>query len=70
VPVECWDAALETCRRAAGLFPGCLCVGVDLLFTPSYRRHAVLEANAFGDLLPGAVWNGLDPYEAELAALE
>jgi hypothetical protein len=68
-PPEHWDAALGTCRRAAGLFPGCHHVGVDLLFTPSYRRHAVLEANAFGDLLPGARWNELGTYEAELAAL-
>ena len=69
VPPECWVAALETARRAAGLFPRCLHVGVDLLLTPSFRRHAVLEANAFGDLLPGALCNGLSTYEAELVAL-
>jgi hypothetical protein len=69
VPEEYWGAALETCRRVAGLFPGCLHVGVDLLFTPSFRRHAVLEANAFGDLLPGVLWNGLGTYDAELARL-
>jgi glutathione synthase/RimK-type ligase-like ATP-grasp enzyme len=69
VPEECWEAALATCRRAAALFPRCHHVGVDLLFTPGFRRHAVLEANAFGDLLPGVLWNGLDTYEAALAAL-
>jgi hypothetical protein len=69
VPEECWEAALATCRRAAALFPRCHHVGLDLLFTPGFRRHAVLEANAFGDLLPGVLWNGLDTYEAELAEL-
>jgi hypothetical protein len=28
---------------------------------PGYRRHAVLEVNAFGDLLPGV----LDPFERD-----
>jgi hypothetical protein len=69
VPRECWGSALETCRRAAGLFPRCHHVGVDLLLAPGFRRHAVLEVNAFGDLLPGAVCGGLGPYDAELAAL-
>ena len=70
VPRESWEAALETCRRAAGLFPRCHHVGIDLLFTPSFRRHALLEANAFGDLLPGVLWDGMDAYAAEVAALE
>src|SRR5262249_39086622 len=69
IPSESWDSAMETCRRAAALFPGCHHVGVDLLFTPRYRPM-LLEANAFGDLLPGVLWNSLDTYAAELAALE
>jgi hypothetical protein len=68
VPPEDWAAALGSARRAAALFPRCLHVGVDLLLTPRFR-HAVLEANAFGDLLPGVLWRGLDTYEAEVAAL-
>ncbi len=50
-------------------FPTSHYAGVDLLFTPSYRHHAVLEINAFGDLLPGILCDGLDTYEAELSAL-
>jgi hypothetical protein len=69
VPAERWDAGLETCRRAACLFPGCHHAGVYLLFTPSFRWHALLEVNAFGDLLPGVLWKGQDTYEAEVAAL-
>ena len=69
VPPQRWQEALATAQRAARLFSGCLHVGVDLLFTPSFRRHAVLEANAFGDLLPGILWHGLDTYDAELAEL-
>ncbi|MBN9519022.1 STM4014 family protein [bacterium] len=70
VPPERWDAALADCRRAAAAFAGCWHLGIDLAFTPGFRRHAVFEANAFGDLLPGIHWNGLDTYEAQAALLE
>jgi hypothetical protein len=58
-----------SCCRAAALFPGSLYAGIDLLFTPGFRRHYVLETNAFGDLLPGVTNAGLDTYAAELAAV-
>ncbi len=48
-----WAAAVRTCERAAACFPGSLQVGVDLMFRLGWRRHAVAEVNAFGDLLPG-----------------
>ena len=67
VPAESWEAAMQSCRRVAELFPGCHHVGVDVLFTPSRHRHAILEANAFGDLLPGILWQGMDTYGAEVA---
>jgi glutathione synthase/RimK-type ligase-like ATP-grasp enzyme len=68
LPAEEWEAALAVAQRAASLFPRCLHVGVDVLLTPQLH-HAVLEANAFGDLLPGMLWNGLDTYDSEVAAL-
>jgi hypothetical protein len=67
---ERWQEALTTCERTAGLFAS-LYMGVDLLFSSDYRYHAVLELNAFGDLLPGLLYQGQDTYSAEiLAALE
>ena len=51
------------------VFPGSLHVGVDLLIGPDYRGHAVLEANAFGDLLPGVLSGGMDTWEAEVRAV-
>jgi hypothetical protein len=66
---EAWRAARRTCERAAAAFPGSLHLGVDLLVAPGFRRHAVLEANAFGDLLPGVLHRGVDTYEAEIRAL-
>lgn len=64
-----WQAALAACEAAAAAFPGSLYAGVDLLLAPGFRRHAVLEVNAFGDLLPGVAWRGMDTYEAEIRAV-
>jgi hypothetical protein len=67
---EAWTAACQTCERTAARFPDSLHLGVDLLVAPGYRRHAVLEGNAFGDLLPEVYCEGMDTYEAEIAALD
>jgi hypothetical protein len=66
---ERWAAAMRTCERAAACFPGTLQVGVDLMFSPDFTRHAVAEVNAFGDLLPGLLAGGRDTYAAEIDAL-
>ncbi|CAL9572168.1 STM4014 family protein [Streptomyces sp. enrichment culture] len=71
-----WADALEICERAAACFPGTLCVGVDLLPAVGWRRFAVAEVNAFGDLLPcltglpGSGAEGLDTYAAQIAAVQ
>jgi hypothetical protein len=64
-----WRAARRTCERAAAVFPESLHLGVDLLVAPDFRRHFVLEGNAFGDLLPGVRSRGLDTYAAEIRAV-
>ncbi|MFE5209299.1 STM4014 family protein [Streptomyces sp. NPDC056600] len=65
---------LAVCERAAACFPRTLCVGVDLLPAVGWRRFAVGEVNAFGDLLPrltglpGSGAEGLDTYAAQIRA--
>ncbi|WP_017236647.1 STM4014 family protein [Streptomyces sp. SS] len=69
-----WEDALGVCERAAAAFPGTRCVGVDLLPAAGWRRFAVGEVNAFGDLLPGLTGlpgsgcEGLDTYAAQVAS--
>jgi hypothetical protein len=69
-----WPDLLDTCERTAALFPGSLNVGIDVLPAIGWRRHAVGEVNAFGDLLPGLTGlpdgpaDGLDTYAAFVAA--
>ncbi|QLJ02424.1 STM4014 family protein [Streptomyces sp. NEAU-sy36] len=67
-------SVLETAEQAAACFPGTLCVGVDILPAVGWRRFAVAEVNAFGDLLPrltglpGSGAENLDTYAAQVAA--
>ncbi|MFJ5999356.1 STM4014 family protein [Streptomyces sp. NPDC092370] len=69
-----WADLLDVCERAAACFPRTLCVGVDLLPAVGWRRAAVGEVNAFGDLLPrltglpGSGAEGLDTYATQVAA--
>ncbi|MBM4777776.1 MAG: hypothetical protein GQE15_08750 [Archangiaceae bacterium] len=60
-----WEAAMETCRRVAKLYRS-LHVGIDLMFETDFVGHRVLEANAFGDLLPNLTLDGLDVWEWQI----
>jgi hypothetical protein len=64
-----WEAAMAACERAAGCFAESRHVGADVMLTADFQRHAVLELNAFGDLLPGVTHDGEDTYEAEARAM-
>ena len=63
-----WRGAMQTAERAARLFDS-LYTGVDLLFSTDCKQHAIVEMNAFGDLLPGVLHSGQDTYGAEITAL-
>jgi hypothetical protein len=56
IPTRDWLDALDHCAEAAACFDSAI-AGVDLLFEHGFRRHFVLEVNAFGDFFPG--WTGL-----------
>jgi glutathione synthase/RimK-type ligase-like ATP-grasp enzyme len=54
----------RTAEHAATAFDGSRGIGFDLVVNGSDAH--VLEANAFGDLLPGLLWQGGDPYAVAL----
>jgi hypothetical protein len=67
VPAGAWAAAMRSCEQVFAAH-GCLHVGVDLLLEPGFTRHRIIEANAFGDLLPGLTRAGKSVYEWEIEA--
>lgn len=58
--------AMKVCERAMSCFPNSLYAGIDLLVTPDFQQHFVLEMNAFGDLLHDTFYQGMDTYTLEL----
>jgi hypothetical protein len=65
-----WQLLRDTCKCVAGAFPRSFTLGVDVLVRPDFQRHAVLEVNAFGELLLNQLDAGEDTYTATLAAWE
>jgi hypothetical protein len=63
-----WEALTRLVEQAAEVFPNSLHLGLDVMWLPGFRRLVLLEANAFGDLLPGTLWNGQTTYDTELKA--
>lgn len=60
-----WLPALAA--QVAALFPRSHYFGMDVLVDRAGQPR-VLEVNAFGDLLPGLLWRGMDTYTAELVS--
>lgn len=59
----------QTCEAAAAVFPNSLYCGIDLLVYPDLQRHSIIEINAFGDLIPGTTYQGMDTYTSEVKAI-
>jgi glutathione synthase/RimK-type ligase-like ATP-grasp enzyme len=60
-------AMARAARQAAAAFPASHVIGLDIV---ARRGQAhVLEANAFGDLLPKLLYQGLDSYASQLQAV-
>lgn len=64
-----WQDLMSTCVAVSRLFPRSLHLGLDIAITPGFRRHVVLEVNAFGDLLKDVSAAGMSTYETEVKAL-
>jgi glutathione synthase/RimK-type ligase-like ATP-grasp enzyme len=58
--------AMDLCAQTMTHFPNSLYGGIDLLVAPGFRKHYVIEMNAFGDLLHDTLFDGLDTYSLEI----
>lgn len=61
-----WEALLDSARATAAAFPASHALGVDIAMLADGRRHAVLEANIFGDFVKRLSIDGLSPHEAQV----
>jgi glutathione synthase/RimK-type ligase-like ATP-grasp enzyme len=66
---EQWDEAMSTCKDALKVLPNTHYAGIDLAVAAGWQNHAILEVNAFGDLLPNILAEGLDTYTTEVTSL-
>jgi hypothetical protein len=62
-----WMEAMNSCERAMQVVPNTCYAGIDLAIAAGFQNHAILEMNAFGDLLPNVLEGNLDTYAAEVA---
>ncbi len=69
LPEGTWRSALRSCAVVAEAH-GCFQLGVDVMFETDLRNHRILEANAFGDLLPGLERQGHSVYEWEILRVQ
>ncbi|WP_232536155.1 STM4014 family protein [Lacipirellula parvula] len=61
-----WPEMTELCAAAARELPDAGMLGIDVLVRPGGKQFALLEANAFGDYLPGLLHQGLSTWDAEV----
>jgi hypothetical protein len=67
VPPPVLAEARASCRKVFAAHE-CLHLGIDVMFTADLSGHRVLEANAFGDLLPNLERDGRDVWDWEIEA--
>jgi hypothetical protein len=68
VPAPTLEAARASCVAVRRQFE-VLHLGVDVMITDDLKGHCVLEANAFGDLLPNLQNDGRDVWDWQLQAI-
>ena len=64
-PGDALTSLYETCRRTAALHAS-FHLGLDLLFTADFSGHRLIEANAFGDLIPNLTVDARTVYQTQI----
>lgn len=66
---EKWKQICDLAENTAKQFPYSLYIGLDVLLSKNYNNTYIIEANAFGDLLPNVLIDGMNSYETEVDLL-
>ncbi len=70
IGVERWQSVQQLAESAAAALPPHHYASLDVLLSADWTRAYILEANAFGDLLPGVLHEGRNTYAAVLHHLK
>ncbi len=62
-----WAELCQLAENAAQTLPQTLYTGLDILLSSNLQKSYILEANAFGDLLPNVLVKGLDTYQTQIS---
>jgi hypothetical protein len=65
-----WEHVEALCVAAAQQLPDAGMLGIDLLIRPCRKKFVLLEANAFGDYLPGLLFRGITTWDAQLRSID
>jgi hypothetical protein len=63
------NEALMEAEKAAAVFAGSHYKGIDVLISSESHKPYIVDINAFGDLLPGIAYDGMDTYTYEIVKL-
>ena len=69
LPSSTWQQIDTLVEKTMQAFPRSLYAGLDILLPRDGKTPVLLEANAFGDLLPNLLHNGENTYLAEINAV-
>jgi glutathione synthase/RimK-type ligase-like ATP-grasp enzyme len=66
IGLEKWQEMSLLAEKAVRTLPETLYAGMDVMISSTLKKIVVLEANAFGDLLPNVLINNMDTYTCTL----
>ena len=69
MPTSTWQEIDTLVEKTMQAFPRSLYAGLDILLPRYGKSPLLLEANAFGDLLPNLLHHGENTYLAEINAV-
>lgn len=66
IGLDKWQKMSDLAEQAARTLPNTLYAGMDVMISNTLKKSYILEANAFGDLLPNVFINNMDTYTSTI----
>jgi glutathione synthase/RimK-type ligase-like ATP-grasp enzyme len=66
IGLDKWAEISHLAEQAVNTLPQTLYAGMDVMISNTLKKNYILEANAFGDLLPNVLINNMDTYTSTI----